>query len=147
MPSTKTNGLYEQAESIRTKADELLKLQSATNAFASLDIMMQEMSSLKKDLARTEKSILGYKYDIEKLDKKHPDYKEKLRSLQSSLVSAEINRDNYVRHADNKKASIVREEARTKEQVKRIEDGEVLPSSMSKSTLIKELLNKMTYGA
>ncbi len=142
----KTNGLYEQAKAIRNKADELLKLQLATNAFSTLDSLEREIKLLNQDLKRMEVSILAHKYDIEKLDKKHPRYKEKLLSIQEWLVSSMISRDNYLRQKDIKEARIETEKTFIKKRIKEIEANEALPSSMAKSELVKELLNKMSYG-
>lgn len=142
-----SKSLYEQAVALRAKADELLKMKAATEIFSTLESIKYDLGHVESDLKRATKSIEVYKYDIEKLDKKHPDYARKLESLQNNLASMQVSEANYKRRADDLKISIDREDKHVKSQITKIEAGEILrPSSMEKSGMVKELLNKMTYG-
>jgi len=144
MPKT-TKDLYTQAKDIRAKADELLKLQAATNAFSTLEMLEREYELLKRDYDRTVKSITGYEYDITALDKKHPNYEEKKKTLQETLASMMVSRDDYQRRMETKGISLERENVRVKEQIAKIESGEINNSSMAKGQLVKELVNKLSY--
>ena len=143
----KESSLYKQVQAFHSKAEELLKLKAATEAYGHLDSLKYDKVNLERDVNNCAESIAAYKYDINKLDKGHPGYKSKLRVVQDNLASVQVSKDNYKRRLEDKNLALIREEKDVRQLIAQIEAGERLhPSPSSKGQMIKELLNKMTYG-
>lgn len=145
MPKEK-DSLFNQAEALNTKADELLKLKRASNSFQILSSSKYEVQISELELKRSKDNLAIYEYERSKIDKEHPNYDELVRNkkatienVQGSIVTAE----GRLKRAIELLAST---EIRVKKEIEKIESNELLPSSMDKSALIKELLNKMSYG-